>query len=119
MLATGRLVLGADNGLASNAVLNLAASAAGVFDLSGHDQTLAGLSRTTANSATVTNSGTSLRTLTLNVGGAESYIYGGTISGLVALVKGGTGTQALSGTKPSGTRMRRRSRLQRRMLARW
>ena len=104
----GTVSIGAPNGLATTAVVDVASSASGTLDLNGFDQTLAGLARTSNTSgrdAIVQNFGAP-KTLTLNVTGqvafAGTIATGGTtgnaiITGEISLVKNGTGTQTLSG----------------------
>lgn len=82
-LNEGTLTLGAVNGVATNASLLLAPSGTATFNLSGFNQTLAGLAKG-ANAATVTNSG-SHATLTLNGGPAAASSYAGTLSGNLRL----------------------------------
>ena len=95
--------LGATNGLATNAVVDLSSNTAASLDLSGFNQTLAGLTRVSAQTATLTNSSATASVLTLNVGASNGgaytgdYHYRGAISGNLALVKAGAGTQTLSG----------------------
>ncbi len=95
--ATGHLKIGTNNGICVQAVMDLALSGTGTFDLNGFDQELAGLMRTSASSATVTNSG-ALKTLTLNVGGTNACTYGGVIAGPLVLTKSGGGSQTLTNT---------------------
>jgi autotransporter-associated beta strand protein len=94
---TGSLELGATNGVATGASLNIGVSAAGIFDLNGYNQSLAGLTKST-NAATVTNTGAGMSTLMLTNAGAVTYsgvLANGT--GGIALVKSGAGTLTLSG----------------------
>ena len=102
--------LGANNGLGTHAVLDVANSAAGTVDLKGFNQTLAGLTRIVANSAVVTST-TGASTLTLNVPApgvqtngtttalyTGNYTYAGVVTGNLSVVKTGPGTQTFSGT---------------------
>jgi len=101
--------LGANNGLATNAALDLAGNGSittpTAFDLNGFNQTLAGLKNvvTPANVAWVTNSGAATNTLTLNLGGSN-YLFGGSLVGRLAVTLNSgvqifskTGTTALNG----------------------
>jgi autotransporter-associated beta strand protein len=82
--------LGANNGLATNAAVDLAGNgsttAPTMFDLNGFNQTLGGLKNvvTPANVAWVTNSAATLKTLALNLG-TNNFSFGGSIVGPVAL----------------------------------
>jgi len=93
MTATGNIILGADNGIATNAEVKLGASGAATLDLAAFDQQLAGLTKA-ANTATVTNSSPALSVLTLRI--ALTNIYDGTIAGNIAMIKTGGGTLTLS-----------------------
>lgn len=84
--------------------LGQAASAnLGTFDLSGRNQQIAGLNSTSGTNATSSNNTvTSTAAATLTLGGSGTYSYGdgtnansGVISGAIALVKSGSGTQIL------------------------
>ncbi len=95
--------LGAANGIATGAVLDLAGSGTvgtpAVLDLNGFNQTLAGLKNAIAsnNAAWVSNSVTTTNILTLSLG-ASNYSFGGSIGGSVALtLNSGTQTLARSG----------------------
>ena len=94
LVTTGATLLGANEGLPSGLVLNLGGSGAATFEMGGFNQTLAGLTRAGSHAATVTNSAVGLSTLNLDVSGTPSY--NGVITGNVALVKLGTGTQELT-----------------------
>ena len=91
--------LGANNGLATTAVVdiggNASASVPAIFDLNGFNQTLAGLKNnvTPANLAWVTNSSVTPSTLTL--AGQNLVVYGGSIVGNLA-INVVSGTQVLS-----------------------
>jgi autotransporter-associated beta strand protein len=96
-LATGTVRLGAHNGLGTNAVLTVAASAHNsVFDLGGYSQTLAGLAKG-RDRGWVTNSGAA-STLTLAVKAGDLCAYGDPVQGALAVVKRGRGTQSFAGT---------------------
>jgi autotransporter-associated beta strand protein len=92
--------LGANNGLAANATLDLAGNGSPqsptVFDLNGFNQTLTGLKNTgdTNNAAWVTNGSALPSTLTLALG-TSNYSFGGGIAGNVALTLN-SGTQTLT-----------------------
>ena len=86
--------IGANNGISTSAIMNVAASGAGTFDLRGFNQTLAGLTNTTT--ATVTNTGVAASTLTLN--NTSTQPYSGAMGANMSLVMAGTGTQLLTGT---------------------
>ncbi len=99
---TGNTSIGADDGIATTAVLDVATTGgagATTLDLAGFDQEIAGLIRTSANSSTVTNSSLTESILEINVAGAASYSYAGLITGNLALTKSGTGTQVLKTTE--------------------
>ena len=96
--------LGANNGIASNAALDLAGNGSTTsptaLDLNGFNQTLAGLKNvvTAANVAWVTNSGAPTNTLTLNLGNTN-YSFGGSIVGRIAVaLNAGAQTLTKSGT---------------------
>lgn len=102
------VLVGADNGIASSAIVDVASSATGALDLNGFNQTLAGLTRLSVQAATVTNSVLlgEPKTLTLNVAGQLSFAGtvavpqpsgNAVISGNLSLMKEGVGIQALSG----------------------
>lgn len=90
----GTIRLGAVNGIATNAVIDLGTTLATTFDLNGFNQTLAGLQRTAAQTTTVTSA--TAATLTLNQ--TVNLTYGGAITGAISLVKSGSGSETLSGT---------------------
>lgn len=99
----GTTSLGADNGLATSAVLDLGGNgnpqAPTVFDLNGFNQTLAGLKNAVGsnNVAWITNSAATLNTLTLNLV-VTNQSFGGSIVGPVALaLNSGTQIFAKSG----------------------
>ncbi|MGC4003150.1 MAG: autotransporter-associated beta strand repeat-containing protein [Pirellulales bacterium] len=100
-ISQGTIYVGADDGIATTAVVDLSGITTASLDLAGFDQTLAGLTRVASQSATVTNSG-GAATLNLNVSG--SLLYGNDttsqaiIAGNLSLVKSGSGTQTLSGS---------------------
>jgi fibronectin-binding autotransporter adhesin len=91
----------ANDGLATNAVLSIGTSGtagdAGIYNLNGFSQTLAGLIKG-AQTATVVNNGASASTLTLDM--TTSGTYAGEFaagSAALNLVKTGTGTLTVSG----------------------
>ena len=101
--------VGATNGIATTAIVDIASSATGTLDLNGFNQTLAGIAKTSntaGRDATVQNFGAPA-TLTLNVAGQVAF--SGTVAiaitnagaariiGDISLVKNGVGTQTLSG----------------------
>ena len=80
------LSLGADNALPKGLQLFLSSSNSTVFDLLGHDQELAQVVRASTNySATVTNSGPDIATLTLSP--VSDFTFSGTFTDDLALVK--------------------------------
>lgn len=102
----GTTSLGATDGLATNAVLDLGGNgnpqAPTVFDLNGFDQTLAGLKNVVGpnNIAWVTNSAPTTNALTLDLGAGE-HSFGGSIVGPLALtLNSGTQTLAKTGAAP-------------------
>ena len=116
----GTLRLNGANLLPAGTVMNLgqaSSSNLGTFDLNGNAQTVAGLASTVGTNTTTTPNvvtSATAATLTINTAGGASYSYsGGTaansgvISGAVALVKSGTGTQILGGanTYTGGTQV--------------
>jgi fibronectin-binding autotransporter adhesin len=87
--------------------LGQAASAnLGIFDLNGRSQEIAGLTSVTGTNATASNNTvTSASPATLTLGGSGAYSYGdgtdansGVITGSIALVKNGLGTQTFGET---------------------
>ena len=90
--ASGGVVqIGANNGIATNATLQIAG---GSFDLNGYSQTLTGLGN--PGGGLVVNSSTNASTLTLDLSSESDY--SSVISGNVALVENGSATLNLSGT---------------------
>ena len=94
--------IGANNGIAPNAVMDMAAYAANAFtlvyfDMNGFNQTLAGLDNLTApgNVGYVNNTNPTLSTLTLNVDPSTNYVFAGGIIGNVSLVLG-SGTEVFA-----------------------
>ncbi|TAL04862.1 MAG: glycosyl hydrolase family protein [Verrucomicrobia bacterium] len=97
-LDSGTTVLGANDGLATNAVLEIGSSAAATFDLAGFNQTLNGLQKNTANGATVGNSST-VSNSTLTVSGVTSNTaFTGVLQDTL-----GSGTRKLNLTVAAGT----------------
>jgi len=100
--------LGANNGLATNAALDLAGNGSTtvptVLDLNGFNQTLSGLknSVTAANVAWVTNPGAATNTLTLdlNNGATNVQSFGGSVIGPISLTLA-SGTQTFTKTGAS------------------
>jgi autotransporter-associated beta strand protein len=109
---SGTSVLGANDGLATNAVLEIGSSAAGTFDLAGFTQTLNGLQRG-GSSATVGNSSTASNALLVISGATSNTAYNGmlqdTLGGgtrkLALTVAGGTFTLSGSNTFSGDTRL--------------
>jgi fibronectin-binding autotransporter adhesin len=102
-IGDGTVWVTANNGLSTNAVLNVAAvgTKTGTFELNGKSQSIAGLvHNVTGSSVSIITSGSAGGVLTINIPGANNYSYDGVISGAanLSLVKTGTGTQTLSGT---------------------
>jgi autotransporter-associated beta strand protein len=96
ILNQGIASIGANNGICPDAAMTIAGSGNATFDLNGFNQTLTGLSDGATFQELVTNSTSTLSTLTLNlsVGGT----YSGVIGGKVALVQSGAGVLLLAGT---------------------
>jgi len=95
---TGNVMLGANNGLAQSATVNVGVSAAGTLDLAGYNQTLAGITRSAANSSTIINNSASADS-TLTTTGTSTYpgtIADGSAHKVAMTVNGGQLT--LSGT---------------------
>lgn len=112
---TIRLING-DNRLPTGTVVALGQAAStnlGTLDLNGRNQQIAGLNSTTGTNASASkNTVTTASPATLTIGGAGVYHYGlgtaansGTVTGALALVKTGAGTQVLgeSNTHSGGT----------------
>jgi autotransporter-associated beta strand protein len=95
--------LGANNGIATNAVVDLAGNGTAYLDLNGYSQSLAGLkdALTPANLGIVTNSSSTPSTLRLDLGDVNSFNYGGNIMGNVGLTLA-SGHQTLSVNSSSG-----------------
>jgi autotransporter-associated beta strand protein len=94
--------LGADNGIATNAVIDIGGNGSPTvptyLDLNGYNQTILGLKNTvtSANLGMVTNSSGTLKTLTLN-GSGTTYSFSGGVVGKIALVLN-SGQQTFTGT---------------------
>lgn len=100
-IVRGTIYLGTDNALPTTTVLDIhfTGSNAGeraTLDLNGYNQTIGSLRNegNTPNDAEVTNTSSTLSTLTVNETGSISYV--GMINGNLALVKGGAGTMTLT-----------------------
>lgn len=107
-VSQGTVLLGVADALPTGTTLNLGQAATanvGTFDLSGFNQTIAGLASIEGTNATiarntVTNSSATAATLTLSGSGTTTYsantaANSGLITGNLSLVKTGTGTQIL------------------------
>ncbi len=94
-ISTVSASLGANNGLATNAVLSLGTNGAGTLNLSGFNQTLAGLLQVN-NAGVVTNSKGTFSTLTIN--GSIETIYTGNLTGNLNLAVAGSSTFVLNST---------------------
>jgi autotransporter-associated beta strand protein len=88
--------LGAQNGMSTAAVLDIGTVADAVLDLNGHNQTLAGVIRSSFNNATIVNTAPNSVTLTLDVAAGAAYSAATLLSGNLSLVKNGAGTQTLA-----------------------
>jgi autotransporter-associated beta strand protein len=93
----GVVSLGANNGISPNAAMTMAVATEGqsLFDLNGFNQSLAGLSASNPDLATVTNSAGATSTLTLDLAADSSF--DGQIAGNVAVTKAGFANLTLSG----------------------
>ncbi|MGV3663989.1 MAG: autotransporter-associated beta strand repeat-containing protein, partial [Prosthecobacter sp.] len=101
----GRLQLGIEGALPATTVVAVDTATAledSIFDLNGHTQTIAGLARTnnlgTGGGSFVLNSSATAATLTIT--NASTQTYAGIIqdgTGVLNIVKSGTGTQTFSG----------------------
>jgi autotransporter-associated beta strand protein len=97
--------IGVNNGIATNAVMDIGGNGTAYLDLNGFNQSLVGLKNTVtpANVGWVTNSSATTGTLTLNPGTGNAYSFGGSLAGKVALVLlSGTQTLATNGAATSG-----------------
>lgn len=90
----GKLMLGADNALPTTTTLTTTSN--GVLDLNGQNQSVKALanvvtptSLTNSTSGFITNSGTTVKTLTVGNGATSDFNYGGVIQHNVALTKAG------------------------------
>jgi len=91
------LVLGANNGVATNAVLELGSSAAATFDLAGFNQTVNGLQKG-GNAGTVGNSSTATDAMLTISGVSSNTTFAGTIQNALS-----GGTQKVFLTVAGGT----------------
>ncbi len=83
---------------------NSAGAGGGTFDLRGYDTTIGGLSSINATGGVITNSGTTLATLTSSFNDA-THTFGGVLqngTASLALAKAGTGTLVLTGANTFG-----------------
>jgi fibronectin-binding autotransporter adhesin len=98
----GTVELGAASAIPVGATIDLGQSGGATFDLDGFNQTLVGVTKNT-NSATVTNSGATLSTLTTT----GTYTYSGIIqdgtSAVGVTINGGTATLSGANTYTGGT----------------
>lgn len=107
-IVRGTLRIGANDALPTGTVLDVDSTSAAetaAFDLNGFNQTVAALQRSGSGSgaggSSVTNSGASPRTLTVNQSGTTAY--DGILSGAnLAITKSGPGTLTLSGANTHG-----------------
>ena len=102
----GILAIGADNALPTGTVLNVHAGSSisdtARFDLNGYNQEVAGLLRgNTSGPAEVTNTGGTVKKLTIN--NTTDYTYDSAITGNVELEKKGSGAQTLTGSSNTYT----------------
>jgi autotransporter-associated beta strand protein len=100
----GTTTVGANNGIATTAIVTLGASAAGALDLNGFNQSLMGVTRSGASAATITNSSTTSDS-TLTTTGISTFAGVIADSGTTKInltVNGGsftlTGANTFSGT---------------------
>ncbi len=100
LFTSGTIRLGALNGISTNAVMRVASSEAGVLNLNGYNQTLAGLTRADAASS-LTNSSATTVTLTLNTPAGMTPTFASPVIGKINLTKWGAGEQTFSGTTNS------------------
>ncbi len=105
MVQVGKLILGANDALATNAPLTMGQNdgASPILELNGFNQTVGGLSivQGSGGTKTITNSSGTLSTLTVNYNGTATTTFTqprGAITGNLALTKAGTGTLALNGS---------------------
>lgn len=92
-VSEGRVSIGANNGVSTNATLSLAGIGAATFDLNGFNQTLAGLTAGVG-AAQITNSSATASTLTLNLSSAATFT--GPVGGKLNLVVNGAGSLNLA-----------------------
>jgi autotransporter-associated beta strand protein len=92
--------VGATNGIATNALVDIGGNASATLDLNGFDQTLRGLKNAVngSNAAVVTNTAGTTRTLTLLPQNGDTQSFGGSIRGNLLLRITGDGTQVLTKT---------------------
>jgi autotransporter-associated beta strand protein len=87
---TGTLALGANNGLAANATVNIGVSGAATLDLAGYNQTLAGITKGAQTAMIINNSATSDSTLTTTGNSTYAgFIYDGSTHKVALTVNGG------------------------------
>ena len=95
IVIAGTTSIGVNNGISTTAVMTLSTAGPAIFDLNGFNQTLAGLLKTNAVAATVTNSSATASTLTLTPAVAQTY--NGAVNGNLTVTVNGTSTQTFSG----------------------
>lgn len=100
LVTSGTIRLGALNGISTSALMRVASSEAGLFNLNGYSQTLTGLTRANATSS-LTNSSTTTSTLTLNNQGGVTHTFASPVIGKINLLKWGAGQQTFSGATNS------------------
>ena len=96
---TGTAKVGATNGIATNAEVQLGVSSNANLDLNGFNQSVSSVTRT-ANSTFVLNNGATPSTLTVNYSGVSPSTFNGVMqdgTSTLSLTKSGSGTYVLAG----------------------
>jgi len=104
-IRTDTTSIGADNSIATNAVLDIGGNGNAWLDLNGYKQSITGLKNevTPANVGWVTNSSASSGTLTMDIGDGNYRTFAGAMGGNFALaLKSGTQSFTTNGTAGSG-----------------
>ena len=102
-IRSGTVRLGAHNGLATSATLNIGAnSGGGILDLAGYNQTLVGITKA-ANPALITNNGSSMSTLTTTGSSSFSGSITDGKSPMALNISGGTLTLSGANNYTGGT----------------